>query len=122
MGGNFVLGDLGAGTIVGSAAFNLLVISAVCVGAIPDKEVRKIKEVPVYIITASFSVFAYLWLLIIVYLNSPEVVTAVEALVTLIFLPVLLVLAYLADKGHITFGLKVEKKEEHAIDENVTPE
>merc|ERR1712187_190403 len=115
-------GDLGAGTIVGSAAFNLLVISAVCVAALPDGEVRKIKELPVYIITASFSVFAYLWLLIIVFISSPEVVTAVEAIITMIFLPILLILAYFADRGKITFGLNVEKKEEQAIDENITEE
>ena len=29
-------GELGAGTIVGSAAFNLLAISAVCLVAVPD--------------------------------------------------------------------------------------
>merc|ERR1719326_1713984 len=55
---NFMLGPLGAGTIVGSAAFNLLIISSVCVLAIPDGEVRYIKEVPVYVVTASFSVLA----------------------------------------------------------------
>merc|ERR1719355_310187 len=69
----FFLGPLGAGTIVGSAAFNLLCISAVCVAAIPDGEVRYIKEVPVYIITASCSVFAYLWLMFILKFSSKDV-------------------------------------------------
>merc|ERR1719199_1847514 len=32
---DFFLGPLGTGTIVGSAAFNLLVISAACVAALP---------------------------------------------------------------------------------------
>jgi solute carrier family 8 (sodium/calcium exchanger) len=36
--GKFMLGALGAGTIVGSAAFNLLIISAVCVCAIPEPD------------------------------------------------------------------------------------
>merc|ERR1719440_1379343 len=49
----FFLGPLGAGTIVGSAAFNLLCISAACVCALPDQEVRYVKEVQVYIVTAS---------------------------------------------------------------------
>merc|ERR1719316_274959 len=49
---NFFLGPLGAGTIVGSAAFNLLIISAACIVGLPDNEVRKIKEIPVYVITA----------------------------------------------------------------------
>ena len=42
--GGFVLGPLGASTIVGSAAFNLLVISAVCVIAIEGGEIRYIKD------------------------------------------------------------------------------
>ena len=37
--GNFQAGELGPGTIVGSAAFNLLVISAVCIAGLPgDRE------------------------------------------------------------------------------------
>ena len=40
----FYAGELGPSTIVGSAAFNMLVISAVCVIAIPDGEGRYIKE------------------------------------------------------------------------------
>merc|ERR1719247_3227003 len=62
---NMFLGDLGAGTIVGSAAFNLLVISAVCVCAMPDGEVRKINETKVYYVTATCSVLAYGWLMVI---------------------------------------------------------
>jgi len=69
--GEFFQGPLGAGTIVGSAAFNLLIISAVCVLAIPDGEVRYIKQVPVYAITASCSVFAYIWLMFILMVTSP---------------------------------------------------
>ena len=41
---NFEAGDLGPGTIVGSAAFNLLAISAICVIAIEGTEVRRIKN------------------------------------------------------------------------------
>merc|ERR1719247_3783152 len=82
-GDNFFMGPLGAGTIVGSAAFNLLIISAVCVCAIPDGEVRYIKETVVYGITASCSVFAYLWL---VFLILPDDTCKVwEAIVTCIF-------------------------------------
>ena len=51
-------GELGPSTIVGSAAFNLLVISAVCVTAIPKGEGRLIKDRSVFAITATFSVLA----------------------------------------------------------------
>merc|ERR1711968_227076 len=43
----FFAGDLGPSTIVGSAAFNLLVISAVCIVGIPKGEIRKINDLGV---------------------------------------------------------------------------
>lgn len=94
-------GELGPGTIVGSAAFNLFCITAVCVMAIPSEEVRLIKDVTVYVVTASFSVFAYLWLVVILTVFSKDVVTVPEALLTLLFFPVLVLLAFFADKGWI---------------------
>ena len=41
VGDGFEAEALGPGTIVGSAAFNLLAISAVCIVAIPDGETRR---------------------------------------------------------------------------------
>lgn len=103
---------LGPSTIVGSAAFNLFCISAVCVICIPGDEVRYIKETPVYCITAFFSIFAYIWLLIILMVISPNIVEVWEGVVTFLFFPVLVTLAYLADRGYFTgtFG-KPEDKE-----------
>jgi solute carrier family 8 (sodium/calcium exchanger) len=40
----FEAGSLGPGTIVGSAAFNLLAISAVCIAGIPKGETRRINQ------------------------------------------------------------------------------
>jgi len=70
-------GELGASTIVGSAAFNLLVISAVSLYAVnesnddsPDRDdtvplgVKKINDMGVFGITAVFSVLAYVWMFI----------------------------------------------------------
>lgn len=51
---NFESGDLGPGTIVGSAAFNLFMIIGLCMYVIPDDEVRKIKHLRVFIITATW--------------------------------------------------------------------
>jgi solute carrier family 8 (sodium/calcium exchanger) len=48
IGNGFEAGDLGPGTIVGSAAFNLLAISAVCIMAIPSGEIRNIRLFKVY--------------------------------------------------------------------------
>jgi len=99
IGNNFESEALGPSTIVGSAAFNLLAISAVCVSGIPDNETRRIKQFPVFCITAMFSVFAYIWLIIILVANTENKVDVWEAVVTLLMFPFLVVIAYLADKG-----------------------
>jgi len=98
----FFVEGLGPSTIVGSAAFNLLMIIAVCIIAIPSGEVRFIKEVPVYICTATFSVLAYLWLLVILLGSSPHVVEPWEGIATFLFFPLLISLAFAADKGWFT--------------------
>lgn len=102
----FHAGDLGPSTIVGSAAFNLFVIIAVCLWAIPSPEVRQVKERPVFFVTAVFSLFAYLWLQFIVQISSPDVVDVWEGVVTLLFFMLLLVASYAADKGYLSPGGK----------------
>lgn len=59
---------------------------------------RRIDRFYVYGITAFFSVFAYVWLLIILQVTSPGVVDLWEALVTLLMFPLLVGVAYLADR------------------------
>ena len=87
---------MGPGTIVGSAAFNLMCISAVCIVAIPGVESRKIKGkisfffliviinlifiiefigLRVFAITAVFSIVAYLWLIFVLVGVSRNVVS-----------------------------------------------
>eukprot|EP00931_Biecheleriopsis_adriatica_P055565 TRINITY_DN32889_c0_g1_i1.p1 TRINITY_DN32889_c0_g1~~TRINITY_DN32889_c0_g1_i1.p1 ORF type:complete len:844 (+),score=161.60 TRINITY_DN32889_c0_g1_i1:181-2712(+) len=97
-------GDLGPSTIVGSAAFNLFMITAVCVYAIPDGEIRYIKETTVFAITATSSILAYLWLFLIVAVISKDEVTIWEGVLTFMFFPILVFIAFLADKGYIRFG------------------
>uniref|UniRef100_A0A8C8ALR7 Solute carrier family 8 member A2 n=1 Tax=Otus sunia TaxID=257818 RepID=A0A8C8ALR7_9STRI len=97
-GHNFQAGELGPGTIVGSAAFNMFVVIAVCVYVIPSGESRKIKHLRVFFVTASWSIFAYIWLYLILAVISPGVVQVWEALLTLIFFPVCVVFAWAADK------------------------
>ncbi|XP_022239527.1 sodium/calcium exchanger 2-like [Limulus polyphemus] len=99
VGNGFKSGELGPGTIVGSAAFNLLVISAVCIISLPSQETRRIRLIKVFAITSFFSVFAYIWLLIILVAVSPNVVELWEALITFLYFPVLVVLAYAADRN-----------------------
>ncbi|RDD38421.1 Sodium/calcium exchanger 1 [Trichoplax sp. H2] len=108
-GNNFKPGDLGPSTIVGSAAFNLLIITALCVLAIPDDEIRRIKHLSVFFITASCSVFAYLWLLLILKGISRDVIDIWEAVVTLLFFPILVTIAWVADRQLLSFK-KLSKK------------
>ena len=109
VGNNFEAGELGPGTIVGSAAFNLLVISAVCVVGIPKGDTRRIDMIVVFGITAFFSIFAYVWLLIILKVSTPDVVDLWESIMTFLFFPILVVLAYCGDKGWLDF-LKCQRK------------
>ena len=51
-------GELGPSTIVGSAAFNLLMITAVSIYAVGEKP-KKIDDVGVFFTTSLFSVWAY---------------------------------------------------------------
>ncbi|KAL8586047.1 hypothetical protein ACOMHN_023690 [Nucella lapillus] len=97
-GKKFVAGDLGPGTIVGSAAFNLLVISAICIISIPNGEQRRVSSMKVFAVTASSGIFAYVWLAIVLLVISPNRVELWEAILTLLFFPLLILLAFLADK------------------------
>merc|ERR1740129_531518 len=92
-------GDLGPSTIIGSAAFNLMMIVGFCIVIIPSPEIRTIKEMPVFIVTAFFSLFAYGLIVVVLISITPDVVDASEALVTLLCFPLLVVVAYLADIG-----------------------
>ncbi|KAM8952647.1 sodium/calcium exchanger 2 [Pelodytes ibericus] len=97
-GHNFQAGELGPGTIVGSAAFNMFVIIAICVYVIPNGESRKIKHPRVFFVTATWSIFAYIWLYLILAVISPSRVQVWEGLVTLLFFPACVLFAWVADK------------------------
>lgn len=95
---NFNAGELGPGTIVGSAAYNLFVIIAICVMVIPKGEVRKIKHLRVFFVTATWSVFAYIWLYLILAQISPGKVEVWEGFLTFLFFPATVITAYIADR------------------------
>ena len=98
IGNKFEAGQLGPSTIVGSAAFNLLVITGVCVMAIPNGQVRTIKSLKVFAVTAVCSVFAYVWLVIILKVHTENVVDLWEAIFTFLLFPMLVIVAYMADR------------------------
>ena len=101
-------GKLGASTIVGSGAFNLLVISGVSILAVSEKNdtdperdetvplgVKKINDMYVFSVTATLSIFAYVWLLVCL---TDQVVEIWEGVLTFCFFPLLLGLAFGADR------------------------
>ncbi|XP_046717922.1 sodium/calcium exchanger 3 isoform X1 [Silurus meridionalis] len=97
-GHGFHAGDLGPSTIVGSAAFNMFVIIGICVSAVPEGEVRKVKHLRVFFVTAACSLFAYVWLYMILAVFSPNEVQVWEGLITLAFFPACVILAWAADR------------------------
>ncbi len=101
-------GELGPSTIVGSAAFNLLVISAVSLYAVNESNdtdedrdtevplgVKKINDMGVFFTTASFSLWAYIWMFIVL---TDQKVEPWEAWLTLAFFFILIFSAYLMDR------------------------
>ena len=90
---------LGTFTIIGSAAFNLLLITSICIISVPTPEVKRIKELGVFALTSAWSIFAYVWLLITLQWVSPGEVEPWEAWVTLAFFPVMVLMAYCQDNG-----------------------
>ncbi|XP_072167708.1 sodium/calcium exchanger Calx-like [Diadema setosum] len=98
VGNGFESGDLGPSTIVGSAAFNLFMITAICISGLPAGETRRIKRIKVFAVTTSFSMFAYIWLYIVLQVQSPNIVELWEAVVTFICFPILVLIAYIIDK------------------------
>ncbi|XP_078724390.1 sodium/calcium exchanger 3 isoform X5 [Lampetra fluviatilis] len=109
VGHEFKAGELGPSTIVGSAAFNMFVIIGLCVYVIPDGESRKIKHLRVFFVTATWSIFAYIWLYLILAVISPGIVEVWESLVTLMFFPVCVIFAWVADRRLLFYKYMYKK-------------
>ena len=100
--------ELGPQAIVGSAAFNLLVISAVSIMTVD--EIKSVKMVGVFITTAVFSTWAYVWFFLVLVVISPGYVELWEACLTLAFMLILCIIAYSCDVCHSKGENKEEKR------------
>jgi len=100
--------ELGPSTIVGSAAFNLLIISAVSIYAVNESNdndddrdttvprgIKKINDMGVFACTVIFSLWAYIWMFLVL---LDQKVEAWEAWLTLSFFFLLIGSAYAADR------------------------
>lgn len=74
------------------------VISGITIVSVPTGSLKRIDDMGVFITTAIFSIFAYVWMFIVLKVWSPDVVEIAEAVLTLVFFILLVVLAFAADK------------------------
>ncbi|XVF72642.1 hypothetical protein PTKIN_Ptkin12aG0136200 [Pterospermum kingtungense] len=109
--GNLYAGGLGPGTLVGSAAFDLFPIHAVCVVVPKAGELKKISDIGVWLVELFWSFWAYAWLYIILEVWTPKVVTLWEALLTVLMYGLLLIHAYAQDKRWPYVSLPLTRSE-----------
>ncbi|XP_052795078.1 sodium/calcium exchanger 3-like isoform X7 [Mya arenaria] len=105
--------SLGTFTIIGSAAFNLLVITSICIVSVPPPDPKKIREFSVFIMTASWSIWAYVWMLLVVKYITPDVIDPWEAWVTLAYMPIFVFLAYCQHNSWWCKKSKVDQGDDH---------
>jgi hypothetical protein len=85
-------------------------ITAACIVAIPTdstpdgrtglRGVRSIADMGVFTVTCTWGIFAYVWLLVILLLPpTPNVCSFYEGLLTFLFFPATVQMAYMADQG-----------------------
>ncbi|CAF4178930.1 unnamed protein product, partial [Rotaria sordida] len=113
---------------IGSAAYKLLIICALCIVSINAPETRRIKLYNVFLVTSFFGLFAYIWLFIVLSLISKDVVDLWEATITFLMFPLVVILAYLGEtKFFASKEIDMEEEERKLIlappelDETGTP-
>ena len=91
--------ELGPSTIVGSASFNLLVISAVSIVAVGGEEhdTKQIDDLWVFAVTTVFSLWAYVWMWLCV---DDSFISVTEGVLTCVFFGLLVGLSYIADRAN----------------------
>lgn len=111
---------LGPSAIVGSASYNFLMISAFSIISVPTGTIKKINAFPVYILTSIISIFAYIWMYIVLAVWTKDMVTYAEAFITLGMFVVLILCAYFADKWSEKVRLKAQEALEEEQDKHET--
>jgi magnesium/proton exchanger len=96
--GRLTAGGLGPGTLVGSAAFDMFPIHAVCVVMPRAGSKKKISDLGVWLVELFWSFWAYIWLYFILEVWTPGVITLWEALLTVLQYGLLLLHVYAQDK------------------------
>lgn len=98
---HFEPGVLSTSTIVGSCVFNLLVVTSICIIALPVPDAKRVHRIQVFAVIGLFTLLAFLWLHVILSVISPDVIELWEAAVTTLLFPILILFAYATDAGWI---------------------
>jgi len=88
--------QIGPIVLVGSGAFNLLVVSALSIMA--ATETKRVLNLCSFLTTAAFATVAYVWLFVVLLVISPGVVDFSEAMITLLGYPMLILVIWISDK------------------------
>ena len=91
-------GQLGPSFIIGSSAFNLLIVVGIASVAVPSGVVKKINNLSVYLYTAVVTVLTYVWLYIVLKVWTEDQITVPEAILTFCFYFLFIIFAYAIDK------------------------
>lgn len=79
--------------------------------SVPEGETKSVTDFGVFAFTAVFSLWAYLWMLIVYIVWTPDQVTIVEALLTLSFLPIMVFAAYKINTWGVTEAPEISSGE-----------
>lgn len=82
--------------LVGSASFNMLIVTGVSILA--SVGIKKIENFGAFVVTAIFSCFAYLWFFIVLCVTTPGFITLWEALITLSMYFILVLCVFVTQK------------------------
>ena len=85
-------------------------ISGIAIISVPTGTLKRIDDMGVFATTAIFCIFAYVWLYITLAVWSPDEIELAEAILTLIFFLLLVILAFSADKYNSYKKKKMEKE------------
>ena len=88
--------QIGPIVLVGSGAFNLLVVSALSIMA--ATEAKRVLNLCSFLTTAAFATAAYVWLFVVLLVISPGVVDFSEAMITLLGYPMLILVIWISEK------------------------
>ena len=85
-------------------------ISGISIISVPTGTLKRIDDMGVFLTTAIFSIFAYVWLFIVLSVWSKDVIELPEAILTIVFFILLVLLAFGADKYNSYKKKKMEKE------------